>query len=77
MAADNRPNMLVGVVVIAKPKRPSDAPSYSNKKAKLAEEDEPYEPPGIDDMIPAEPDTPSPHTTPQVAEPPIDNTSEF
>lgn len=70
LADDNRPNMLVGVVVRTRAKRtgPTD-PGYSSKKSKLSEEDEPYEPPGIDDIIPAEPETPSPLTTPKSVEP--------
>lgn len=61
--------MLVGLIVKTRSKRSGvlDTPTYSSKRAKSSE-DEPYEPPGIDDIIPAEPETPSPMTTPQTAD---------
>lgn len=60
--------MLVGLIVRTKLKRPNvlEAPISSLKKSKpLRPEEEPYEPPGINDMIAGEPDTPSPITTPK------------
>ncbi|XP_067935635.1 death-inducer obliterator 1-like [Watersipora subatra] len=78
LADDNRPNMLVGLVVRTKLKRTgSQDPLYGSKKSK-SDEDEPYEPPGIDELLPAEPETPSPMTTPNNAEPfDIKNVEEY
>ena len=62
--------MLVGLIVRTKQKRPSaDIPPHisSGKKSRVRPEDEPYEPPGIEDIVAGEPDTPSPITTPKPA----------
>ena len=63
--------MLVGLIVRTKQKRPSaEVPPHISsgvKKSRVRPEDEPYEPPGIDDIIAGEPDTPSPITTPKPA----------
>jgi len=56
--------MLVGLVVRTKVKK-----SQENSQAVRSEEDEPYEPPGLGDIIPAEPETPSPKDTSQPVEP--------
>lgn len=71
LADDNRPNMLVGVIVKTRPKRSSSSLDQSRGKRSKGDEldDEPYEPPGIDDIIPGEPETPSPTTTPKPTEP--------
>lgn len=67
IADDNRPNMLVGLIVRTKQKRPAVAiPPHMTgiKKPRVRPEDEPYEPPGIDD---GEPHTLSPKSTPKLS----------
>lgn len=55
LASDNRPHMLLGLIVRSRQKRPSTDEKIQTKKSKSSES-EPYEPPGLNES--PEPATP-------------------
>lgn len=57
LVSDNRPHMLLGLIVRAK-RRSSSAEDGSHAKRAKSVDDEPYEPPGLDSITAQEPATP-------------------